>query len=76
MAPPFRSATDAPLLIKLSPNVTSIAEMARVCEGEGADGISLINAVVAYTVLLSILAHGVTAAPWSRAFGARAAKEG
>jgi dihydroorotate dehydrogenase (NAD+) catalytic subunit len=40
-----RQATRLPLLIKLSPNVTSIAEMARVCEGEGADGLSLINAV-------------------------------
>jgi dihydroorotate dehydrogenase (NAD+) catalytic subunit len=45
-----RQATSAPLLIKLSPNVTSIAEMARVCEGEGADGISLINAVQALEV--------------------------
>ncbi len=40
-----RAATSLPLLVKLSPNVTSIAEMARVCEGEGADGLSLINAV-------------------------------
>ena len=40
-----RRSTERPLLIKLSPNVTSIAEMARVCEAEGADGISLINAV-------------------------------
>ncbi len=40
-----RRATEAPLWIKLSPNVTSIAEMARAAEGEGADGISLINAV-------------------------------
>lgn len=40
-----RRATTRPLLVKLSPNVTSIAEMARVCEGEGADGLSLINAV-------------------------------
>jgi dihydroorotate dehydrogenase (NAD+) catalytic subunit len=40
-----RRATQRPLLVKLSPNVTDIAEMARVCEGEGADGISLINAV-------------------------------
>jgi dihydroorotate dehydrogenase (NAD+) catalytic subunit len=40
-----RRATARPLLVKLSPNVTDIAEMARVCEGEGADGISLINAV-------------------------------
>ncbi len=45
-----RRATDAPLLIKLSPNVTSIAEMAAVCEAEGADGISLINAVQAMDV--------------------------
>jgi dihydroorotate dehydrogenase (NAD+) catalytic subunit len=45
-----RGATDLPLLIKLSPNVTSIAEMARVCEGEGADGISLINAIQALEV--------------------------
>ena len=35
-----RRATARPLLVKLSPNVTDIAEMARVCEGEGADGIS------------------------------------
>jgi dihydroorotate dehydrogenase (NAD+) catalytic subunit len=40
-----RAATSRPLLVKLSPNVTDIAEMARVCEAEGADGISLINAV-------------------------------
>jgi len=40
-----RRATTRPLLVKLSPNVTDIAEMARVCEGEGADGISLINSV-------------------------------
>jgi dihydroorotate dehydrogenase (NAD+) catalytic subunit len=45
-----RAATTAPLLVKLSPNVTHIAEMARVCEGEGADGISLINAVQALEV--------------------------
>ncbi len=40
-----RGTTRLPLIIKLSPNVTSIAEMARVCEGEGADGVALINAV-------------------------------
>jgi len=45
-----RRATDRPLLVKLSPNVTSIAEMALVCEGEGADGISLINAVQALEI--------------------------
>ncbi len=40
-----RRATSLPLLIKLSPNVTSIVEMARVCEAEGADAVSLINSV-------------------------------
>jgi dihydroorotate dehydrogenase (NAD+) catalytic subunit len=45
-----RRATTLPLLLKLSPNVTSIAEMARVCEGEGADGLSLINTLQALEV--------------------------
>jgi len=45
-----RGATRRPLLVKLSPNVTHIADMARVCEAEGADGISLINAVQALEV--------------------------
>ena len=45
-----RRATTLPLLVKLSPNVTDIAAMARVCEGEGASGISLINAVQALDV--------------------------
>jgi dihydroorotate dehydrogenase (NAD+) catalytic subunit len=45
-----RRATALPLLVKLSPNVTSIAEMGRVCEGEGASGLSLINAVQAMEV--------------------------
>jgi dihydroorotate dehydrogenase (NAD+) catalytic subunit len=45
-----RTASPLPLLIKLSPNVTYVAEMARVCEGEGADGITLINSVQALEV--------------------------
>ena len=45
-----RAATNGPLLVKLSPNVTKIAEMAKVCEGEGASGLSLINAVQAMEV--------------------------
>lgn len=45
-----RTASRLPLLVKLSPNVTSIAEMARVCEGEGADGVSLINTLQALDV--------------------------
>ncbi len=45
-----RRATTLPLLVKLSPNVTHVAEMARVCEGEGADGVTLINSVQALEV--------------------------
>ena len=45
-----RAATPLPLLVKLSPNVTDIAAMARVCEAEGANGVSLINSVQAMEV--------------------------
>ncbi len=45
-----RKATKLPLLVKLSPNVTSVAEMARVCEAEGASGLSLINTLQALEV--------------------------
>jgi dihydroorotate dehydrogenase (NAD+) catalytic subunit len=45
-----RRASSLPLVVKLSPNVTHIGEMARVCEGEGADGVALINAVQALDV--------------------------
>lgn len=45
-----RAAATGSLIVKLSPNVTHIAEMARVCEGEGADGVTLINAVQAMEV--------------------------
>jgi len=38
-----RKATSLPLIVKLSPNVTDIASIARTCEEAGADGISLIN---------------------------------
>lgn len=41
-----RAVTKKPLLIKLSPNVTNIAEIAKACESEGADGISLINTLL------------------------------
>lgn len=45
-----RKATSRPLIIKLSPNVTQIAEMAKVCEAEGADGVTLINAIQALEI--------------------------
>ncbi len=35
-----------PLYVKLSPNVTNIAEIAKACEDAGADGISLINTLM------------------------------
>ena len=41
-----RKVTRKPLIIKLSPNVTDIAEVAKACEGAGADGLSLINTLL------------------------------
>jgi dihydroorotate dehydrogenase (NAD+) catalytic subunit len=38
--------TKKPVIIKLSPNVTDITEIAKACEAEGADGISLINTLL------------------------------
>ncbi|MGN0163547.1 MAG: dihydroorotate dehydrogenase, partial [Candidatus Ornithomonoglobus sp.] len=35
-----------PLVVKLSPNVTSVAEIARAAEAGGADGLSLINTLM------------------------------
>jgi dihydroorotate dehydrogenase (NAD+) catalytic subunit len=45
-----RSATSRPLFVKLSPNVTSIAHMARVAAGAGADAISLVNTFLAMSI--------------------------
>ncbi len=39
-----------PIIVKLSPNVTSIAEMASVAEHAGADAISLINTLLAMAI--------------------------
>ena len=41
-----KAVTHKPVLVKLSPNVTDIAAIARACEEAGADGISLINTVL------------------------------
>ncbi len=41
-----RAVTKKPIIIKLSPNVTDISEIARACEHAGADGISLINTLM------------------------------
>lgn len=41
-----RAATKKPLIVKLSPNVTSIAEIAKAVESAGADAVSLINTLL------------------------------
>jgi len=39
-----------PLIVKLSPNVTSIGQMAYVCQEAGADALSLVNTFVAMAI--------------------------
>ena len=41
-----RAVTKKPVILKLSPNVTDIAAIAKACEDAGADGISLINTLL------------------------------
>lgn len=41
-----KAVTTKPVYIKLSPNVTDIATIAKACEEAGADGISLINTLM------------------------------
>ena len=45
-----KRASRRPLIVKLSPNVTSIAQMAQVAEAGGADAISLVNTFVAMAI--------------------------
>jgi dihydroorotate dehydrogenase (NAD+) catalytic subunit len=45
-----RKATSHPVVAKLTPNVTSIATIARAAEAGGADAISLINTVLGMAV--------------------------
>ena len=48
-----RAATKKPVFMKLSPNVTDIAEIARACEAEGADGLCLINTLLGMRIDLN-----------------------
>ncbi len=55
------------LIVKLSPNVTDISEIARACEAEGADSVSLINTLMGMAIdierrrpLLSIATGGLS----------------
>lgn len=41
-----REATSKPVMMKLSPNVTNIADIAKAVEAEGADAVSLINTLL------------------------------
>lgn len=45
-----KSVARRPLIVKLSPNVTSIANMGRVAEGAGADALSLTNTFLAMSI--------------------------
>lgn len=45
-----RNVTKKPLIVKLSPNVGSIGEFAKIAEDEGADAISLINTINAMAI--------------------------
>ena len=45
-----KAVTNKPVIMKLSPNVTDVAAIARSCEAAGADGISLINTVLSMRI--------------------------
>ena len=45
-----KAVTTKPVIMKLSPNVTDITAIARACENAGADGLSLINTLMAMRI--------------------------
>lgn len=45
-----KAVTTKPVIMKLSPNVTDITSIARACEEAGADGLSLINTLMAMRI--------------------------
>jgi dihydroorotate dehydrogenase (NAD+) catalytic subunit len=45
-----KGVTDLPVIVKLSPNVTDIAVMAKTAEAAGADAVSLINTITGMSV--------------------------
>lgn len=62
-----RKVYNKTLIVKLSPNVTDITEIARAVENEGADGVSLINTIMGMAIdiesrkpLLSIKTGGLS----------------
>jgi dihydroorotate dehydrogenase (NAD+) catalytic subunit len=62
-----RKAYSKTLIVKLSPNVTDVSEIARAVEGQGADSVSLINTLVGMAIdaetrrpLLSTITGGLS----------------
>lgn len=45
-----RKKTSKPLMVKLSPNVTDITQIARAVEGAGADSLSLVNTITGMSI--------------------------
>lgn len=58
-----RAATKRPLIVKLTPNVTDVTEIARAAEAAGADALSLINTLLGMAIdarrRRPVLARGV-----------------
>lgn len=50
VAKSVREAFDRTMIVKLSPNVTDITEIAKAVEGEGADAVSLINTLMGMAI--------------------------
>lgn len=48
-----KAVTNKPVFMKLTPNVTDIAEIARACEAAGADGLCLINTLLGMRIDLN-----------------------
>jgi dihydroorotate dehydrogenase (NAD+) catalytic subunit len=62
-----RKVYDKHIMVKLSPNVTNVAEIAAAVEGEGADSVSLINTILGMAIdaetrkpLLSTITGGLS----------------
>ena len=56
-----RAVYQKTMIVKLSPNVTNIAEFARIAEEEGADSVSLVNTLSEWLLILKALNH-----PWQQ----------
>ena len=70
-----KEVTTKPVYIKLSPNVTDIAAIARACEAAGADGFSLINTLLGMRIdikkrkpVLANVVGGLSGPQFSRSF--------